>query len=87
MGEKTLVFISPMFYNDDKWHTIEASRVGKESLLKIDGDVISMGECTGTSADLQVIIVFFVFFFENSVEYFRLISNSGGGGNTKNPIL
>lgn len=56
LGEKTLVFISPIFYNDDKWHTIEASRVGRESLLKIDGDVINTGECSGKSTDLQVIL-------------------------------
>lgn len=54
MGEGTLTFISPQLYNDDKWHTIEASREGKESVLKVDGEYINTGVCNGSETDLQV---------------------------------
>lgn len=49
--------ISPNQYNDDKWHTIEASRFGKHVLLKVDGEDISGSEAAnGLSTDLKVCV-------------------------------
>lgn len=60
MGEDTLTFISPTMYNDDKWHTIEATRIGKESVLKVDGEYIDTGICNGSTNDLQVRILLII---------------------------
>eukprot|EP00102_Acyrthosiphon_pisum_P016424 XP_008187385.2 PREDICTED: laminin subunit alpha [Acyrthosiphon pisum] len=54
LGGNTTTIISPLTYNDDKWHTIEASRDGKKSILKIDGEIIDSGVCNGIGTDLQV---------------------------------
>lgn len=54
LGEGTITFISPLTYNDDKWHTIEAARQGKESILKVDEEVIKTGQSKGSSTELQV---------------------------------
>jgi len=54
LGGDTTSLISPLSYNDDKWHTIEASRDGKKSILKIDGEIIESGVCNGIGTDLQV---------------------------------
>lgn len=69
MGSGTLTFISPQFYNDDKWHTIEASREGKLSILKIDGELIHTGECNGSETQLQVCIqiVKLIYTFNNKL--------------------
>lgn len=56
MGSDTTALISPLLYNDDKWHTIEASRDGKKSILKIDGEIIASGACNGIETNLQVSI-------------------------------
>jgi len=56
LGEGTLKFISPTLYNDNKWHTIEASRIGKESILKVDSEDIGIGKCNGSAIDLQVCV-------------------------------
>lgn len=59
MGGDTTKIISPLSYNDDKWHTIEASRDGKQSILKIDGEIIDSGVCNGIGTDLQVSITIY----------------------------
>jgi hypothetical protein len=56
LGADTTSFISPLTYNDDKWHTIDATRVGKEAILKVDDKIIETGECNGKGTDLQVCI-------------------------------
>jgi len=62
LGEDTLKFISPTLYNDNKWHIIDASRQGNEALLKVDGEEISRGKCSGSSTELLASV--------NSIKYF-----------------
>lgn len=61
MGGDTTSFISPLSYNDDKWHTIDATRVGKEAILKVDEKIIETGVCNGIGNDLQVCITIITF--------------------------
>jgi hypothetical protein len=57
LGEGTITLISLLTYNDDKWHTIEAAREGKQSILKVDEEFINTGESIGSSTELQVRII------------------------------
>lgn len=54
LGSGTVSTISQIKYNDDKWHTIEGTRDNNDSLLKIDGTIVSEGNNKGTSTKLQV---------------------------------
>ncbi|XP_050541070.1 laminin subunit alpha [Daktulosphaira vitifoliae] len=54
LGSGPSVITSKEMYNDDKWHSIETTRLGKESVLKVDGEIIASGTCPGDVADLQV---------------------------------
>lgn len=58
LGEGTSVFVSPKTYNDDQWHSIEASRVDTEAILRVDGEDVSrncrIGVCDGSATELQV---------------------------------
>jgi len=74
LGGDTTTIISPLSYNDDKWHTIEASRDGKKSILKIDGEIIDSGVCNGIGTDLQVgITIYYIVTF--IVIYLYIVSN------------
>lgn len=54
MGEGTTTFTSLLTYNDNKWHTIEATRYEKQNILKVDEVRVSSGESNGSSTELQV---------------------------------
>lgn len=67
--------ISPNQYNDDKWHTIEASRFGKHVLLKVDGeDINGSEEANGLSTDLKVCVIITNLFV---LQYYHFLYNFG----------
>ncbi|XP_035223568.1 laminin subunit alpha-like, partial [Stegodyphus dumicola] len=53
LGSGTAVLRSPEAYNDGKWHSLEATRVEKEAVLKVDQVEVDSGQSPGSESVLS----------------------------------
>ncbi|XP_075229000.1 laminin subunit alpha [Lycorma delicatula] len=54
LGSGILTLSSSKEYNDNEWHSVEAARVNKTGVLKIDGETIEQNTSPGDSLNLEV---------------------------------
>ncbi|XP_039301092.1 laminin subunit alpha-like [Nilaparvata lugens] len=54
LGDGLLTLASDKTFNDDEWHSLEASRYHKDGVLKIDGDVVTKNQSPGYSENLEI---------------------------------
>ncbi|GAB6025535.1 hypothetical protein CHUAL_011266 [Chamberlinius hualienensis] len=54
LGSGAAVIRGSKLYNDGQWHSVDATRLGKDMLLKIDGEEVGTAKATGRSEQLEV---------------------------------
>jgi Laminin G domain. len=54
LGAGAVSIISASTYNDNTWHSVEAGRLGKMGILKIDREVVEESTAPGDATDLEV---------------------------------
>ncbi|KAI5729364.1 hypothetical protein M8J76_001799 [Diaphorina citri] len=54
LGAGAVSIISASTYNDNTWHSVEAGRLGKMGILKIDREVVEESTAPGDATDLEI---------------------------------
>ncbi|XP_066588247.1 laminin subunit alpha [Prorops nasuta] len=88
LGEGEITLSSPMRYNDGQWHSLEARRLGKIGLLKIDGQMVAKGEVGGEGKSLVAPDhIYFGGYLPNESHMFKPVTNLGFDGCIDNVVI